>query len=480
MARGWLKRYTPRDLYGRALLILVLPVVALLLVVSVVFIQRHFEGVTRQMTRSAALDIAYLTRLIDTAPGVEAARAGPAGEAARALDLAFAPAARPAGPDRRRLFDLPGREVIATLRARLPGVLGIDLATDDDVVSAVLDTRHGPVAVIVPRARVSASNPHQVLVLMLATGLLMTAVATLFLRNQLRPIRRLAAMAEAFGRGQSLTWPPAGAIEVRAATRAFLDMRARIERHIEQRTLLLSGVSHDLRTPLTRLKLGLSLQEETPETAAMLRDVAEMERMIDEFLAFTRDNAAEGMRPVVPAELARAAAEDADRAGRRVTLATDAGETPAPVPMRPGAVRRALDNLLSNAARHGGRTRLSVAARPGGVAFVVEDDGPGIPDDRRDAALRPFVRLEAARGQNRGAGAGLGLAIAMDVARGHGGTLRLGESADLGGLRAELVLARSTVDGAVTDRGGAAPVPPWPWRALRRLGRGVAPAAQKR
>jgi two-component system, OmpR family, osmolarity sensor histidine kinase EnvZ len=448
MARGWLKRYTPRGLYGRALLILVLPVVVLLLVVSVVFVQRHFEGVTRQMTRNAALDLAYLVELVNDAPSLAAAQTGAAGGFAGAVRYGLGPAGAPPDADRRRVFDLPGRQVIATLRAQLPGILAIDLAGDDKLVALTIDTRHGPMRAVFPRNRVSASNPHQLLVLTVGTGLLMIAIATLFLRNQLRPIRRLATMAEAFGRGQSVTWPPSGATEVRAATRAFLDMRARIERHIEQRTLLLSGVSHDLRTPLTRLRLGLAMLDETSETAALLRDVTEMERLIDEFLAFTRDGAAEGMVEARPLDIARAAVAEAARGGHSAELVAAPGIDAIAVPMRPHAVRRALLNLLDNAARHASRSRLTVAARSRAIAFTVEDDGPGIPKAQRAAAARPFVRLEPARGQNRAAGVGLGLAIATDIARSHGGGLSLGESVALGGLSAELTVARDAAGGA--------------------------------
>jgi two-component system osmolarity sensor histidine kinase EnvZ len=438
MASPFWKRYTPRGLYGRSLLILVAPMVVLLLVVSVVFIQRHYEGVTRQMTRSVAAEVTYLLGLLNAAPSLDAARDGAAGALARSLDVALAAAPVGAAGDRRRFFDLPGRQAIAILREQVPAVRGIDLVTDEDVVALTLGTRHGPVEATFPRERVSASNPHQLLVLTIATGLVMTGIAVLFLRNQLRPIRRLARMAEAFGRGQALTWPPSGATEVRAATRAFLDMRARIERHIEQRTLLLSGVSHDLRTPLTRLKLALSMQQPGPEIDAMQRDLADMEHLIDEFLAFTRDESAEGIDAGDPLAIARAAVADAARDGRVVELVAAPSIEGLTVPMRPRAIRRALDNLLENADRCAERTRLSVAAVSGAVVFEVADDGPGIPPDRRAEALRPFTRLDPGRGQNRGAGVGLGLAIATDIARSHGGRLTLSESADLGGLSAEL------------------------------------------
>jgi two-component system osmolarity sensor histidine kinase EnvZ len=242
--------------------------------------------------------------------------------------------------------------------------------------------------------------------------------------------------------GRNLPYKPSGADEVRAAGRAFLAMRDRIERQIEQRTLLLSGVSHDLRTPLTRLKLELSLLPEEVETAAMAQDLDEMSALIDAFLDFARGSSTEVPAPQAPAEVARTAVAKAARAGGRVRLLPTPPEAEAAVPMRPAAVERALGNLVGNALRYAGMAEVSVALAPGEVRFTVEDDGPGIPAESRERAAEPFVRLDAARNQDRGSGVGLGLAIARDVARSHGGRLDLGESTRLGGLAATLVIAR--------------------------------------
>jgi two-component system osmolarity sensor histidine kinase EnvZ len=268
----------------------------------------------------------------------------------------------------------------------------------------------------------------------------MTVISYAFLRNQLVPIQRLAAAAEAFGKGQSVPYRLRGALEVRAAGAAFLDMRARIERQIEQRTLLLSGVSHDLRTPLTRLRLALSMAADEEEAALMLADVRQMERLVDEFLAFARGDAMEETAETDPATLARALVSRLAAEGLPVAEGRIDGR--ARVRMRAEAVGRALENLARNAARFGSRVQIGCSIEPAQVRFTVEDDGPGIPRDRRDEALRPFTRLDTARDPNHGGGVGLGLSIAADVARSHGGRLVLGESAALGGLRADLMLAR--------------------------------------
>lgn len=434
------KSLLPRGLYGRAALILIVPIVTIQLVVSVTFIQRHFERVTEQLTGGVAAELQLLLDLAEAAGSLEAARAEVL-RAAGPLEVEVALPAGDAAPvaDRTELVDLSGRVVIRTLRAALPGLAPVDLVEGDGKVRLHLPTRWGEMAVVVNRARMSATNPHQLLVLMIATSILMTIIAYLFLSNQLRPIERLAGAAEAFGKGQVIPYSPRGATEVRAAGRAFLDMRARIERQIEQRTLMLSGVSHDLRTPLTRMRLGLSLLPEDEETRALLSDVAEMERLVDEFLSFARGDATEAVEAVDPLALVRHVVENAARMGKRVEMR--APEAVGQVMLRPQAVTRALENLVNNALRYGSRAVVTVAMGERWLRLVVEDDGPGIPAARRAEAVQPFSRLDAARDPNRGGGVGLGLSIAADIARSHGGELRLGESASLGGLRAEVLLA---------------------------------------
>lgn len=436
-----LKPFLPRSLFGRAALILIVPTVTIQLIVSIAFIQRHFEGVTRQLVHGVVVDLGLLRQAVEAAPSLEAALAA-AQPLARAVELGLElPALAVAEADRRAWGDLTAGAVIAELRGRLPNVVSIDLASVRGTVLLTEDTRFGPMRVSVPRGRVSASNPHQLLVIMLLASVLMTLIAYLFLRNQLRPIKRLAEAAEAFGKGETVPYRPRGALEVRAAGAAFLDMRGRIERAIETRTLMLSGVSHDLRTPITRLRLGLSMLPEDEEVVALLSDVREMERLVDEFLAFVRGDAMEESVEADPVEIAGRIADNVARSGGHLEWES---RLPGPLllRLRPQAVQRAVENLVGNAQRHGSRVRLTLSATERGLRFVVEDNGPGIPEAQREAAMAPFARLGAARDPNRGGGVGLGLSIAADVARSHGGRLVLGRSEDLGGLRAELMLAR--------------------------------------
>lgn len=440
----WLKSILPKGLYGRAALILVLPVIAIQLVVSVVFIQRLFDGVTRQMTSSVATELVFFMNKLNSAGNTKAIL-----RVARDVGVPLGFTVRPLTPSQmktgniRAFDDLTGDVVISTLREALPTVRLIDLKDYDRKVLLQMKTKTGGFAILFSRSRVSASNPHQLLVLMVAVSIFMTFISFLFLKNQVRPIRRLARAAEAFGKGRRIHFHVSGATEVRQAGRAFLDMRERIERQIEQRTLMLSGVSHDLRTPLTRLKLGLSMVGDDAEISALIRDVDDMEQMLDEFLAFARGDSLEETTLSDPRDIAAHVVADANRAQGAVSLdPIDTSAMTVLLPMRPNAVRRALENLVTNALRYGSYCRVGLGIRDREIAFIVQDDGPGIPPDHREKALRPFERLDVARNQNQGLGVGLGLAITMDIANSHGGSLVLSDSEDMGGLKVELVLPR--------------------------------------
>jgi two-component system osmolarity sensor histidine kinase EnvZ len=437
------KRYLPRSLFGRALTILLAPIVLLQLVVAGLFVQRHYAGVTEQMAGAVGLELLYAVEQVERAEDVEAARAQlealarPLG-----LTLALDPGAA-VTPDRRAaLYDVSGDALADTLERVVGRPMSVDLVSHEGAADVRVATELGALRALIPRKRTIASNPHILLVWMVATAVLLAVVAVLFLRNQVRPIRQLAAAAEAFGKGRAEPFRPAGAEEVRRAGAAFLDMRRRIERAIEQRSNMLYGVSHDLRTPLTRMKLALAMAEEGPETDELRRDVDEMDRMLDAFLDYARGGKGEPAETVLASALLEAAASDARRAGAEVATEVEPGAETAEAKLREGEVRRALANLIGNAARYGTRCVATLRAGRGWLEFVVEDDGPGIPEEARERAMRPFARLDAARNQDRGGGVGLGLAIALDIARGHGGTLELEDSARLGGLKAVLRLPR--------------------------------------
>lgn len=442
MSFKWLKDYMPRSLYGRAALILILPVITVQLAVSIVFIQRHFEGVTEQMTRSIALNLQFLLDGVNAAPDLATALAVVERVAPPLELVTVLPAMDVPNESSKRWLDLTGGTVDRLLRANLED-LGPVVLPNNHRAELWFETVHGPMMVTFGRARVSASNPHQLLVWMVVLGVFMTFISYIYLRNQLRPIKRLANAATEYGRGRVVPYHPSGANEVRAAGTAFLDMRNRIERQTQTRTMMLSGVSHDLRTPLTRLRLGLGMLDDE-DVEPLVRDVDDMQGLLDAFLDFARGDAEGEAEPGDPIALAEQILADAARMGQAVHAGTlDRGaDGPVQISMRPMAIRRAVENLIGNALRYGAEARFSVFVTPKAVVFCVEDDGPGIPPDQREDAVRPFTRLDPARNQDRGTGVGLGLAIVEDIARAHGGVLRLGESDDLGGLKAEIVLGR--------------------------------------
>ena len=424
----------PKRLYWRAAFILLFPVIFLQLIVSVVIIKRHFEGVTEQMTGTVASQI----KLIATK--VEAAEIDAAIELSEALNMKLLAleSDKSIGLNSKRFYDVSGIVVIRELY-KLKWVQNVDLL-DDDYVTVTLRLADMIFQLQFDRARVSASNPHQLIVNMVVFGAFFTLIAFMYLRNQLRPITRLAVAAEAFGRGQTVPYTASGAIEVKAAGNAFLEMRNRIERHIEQRTMILSGVSHDLRTPLTRLKLGISLLD-SDDKEPLERDVEEMRLMLDEFLTFAKaqDNEQSNFELLTVSSIIDSLKDDYQRSNAKLQVANNI--TTGSYFMRPSLIRRALDNIIGNALRYGTLANLKVTVDNDYINFIVEDDGPGIPAEMRPEALKPFSRLDPARNQDKGMGVGLGLPIASDIAQAHGGSLRLLKSDKYGGLRAEFKIA---------------------------------------
>lgn len=433
------KRRLPTSLWGRSLLIIVLPVLLMQVAVTWIFFDAHWQTVTARLSDSLAGDIAWAVASYEDDPTPEnLALIADRAERSMQLSIALQEGRTLPVETRRGVFGVVDRTLEQALTARVDRPFWFDTTRYPAFVDIQVQQPQGVLRILAPRERAVATQAHIFVLYLLIATVLLLAVAVGFIRNQVRAIERLAEAAEDFGRGvERPRFKPHGAREVRAAARAFMDMRDRIQRHIEQRTALLASVSHDLRTPLTRLRLELALLDPGRRAEAMKRDLDEMEHMIDEYLAFARGEAGEASQTVDLAEMLTAAAGDARRHGAEVAVAIEGG--PLTTQLRPLAFKRALANLAGNAAAHGDHVRLS--ARPlasGGVEIAVDDDGPGIPEDQRDEAMKPFSRLDAARNQNR-KGVGLGLAIARDVARSHGGDIVLDRS-DMGGLKAAIRL----------------------------------------
>jgi len=436
----WLKRRLPTSLFGRSLLIIVLPIALMQVAVTYVFFDAHWKTVTSRLSEGLAGDIAWAVESYKEDPSPDAfAKLTRRAEETMSLSIALQkdrrlPATRRDPPVLFEPFFAPiDRSLERALQDRLDDPFWFDTTRYPAYVDIRVAVPGGVLRILAPRDRAFATQGHIFVLWLTIATVLLTAVALLFIRNQVRAIERLANAAEAFGRGgEAIAFKPHGAREVRRAAIAFLAMRSRIQRHIEQRTNLLASVSHDLRTPLTRLKLALALAEPSNRTAEMKGDVAEMEHMIDEYLAFARGEGGEAVETVRLRDLIDEVSEGAVRAGAEIMVDADPELY---VEVRPNALKRALSNLVMNAAVHG--EHVAVAAKPrlqGGVEILVDDDGPGIPEERYEEAFKAFGRLDESRNQNT-KGVGLGLAIARDVARGHGGDLTLDRS-PLGGLRA--------------------------------------------
>jgi two-component system osmolarity sensor histidine kinase EnvZ len=307
-------------------------------------------------------------------------------------------------------------------------------------VEVMVQVRDGLLQMKIPRQRLVASNVDVFILWMVGSSLVLLGVAILFLRNQVRPIEQLARAAESFGKGRAVPdFKPYGAIEVRRAAQAFITMRERIERYVTQRTEMLAGISHDLKTPLTRLKLELAMMGDGPDVRALREDLAEMEHMLNEYLDFARGEGGEEARDTDLANLVKDAAASAARARRssddRLKVAAQSGIM---LSVRRHALKRCATNLIDNALKHGRHVEVALKRNSEHVEILVDDDGPGIPQERREEAFRPFHRLDEGRNLQTG-GSGLGLAIARDIARAHGGDLVLGQSA-MGGLQAAIIL----------------------------------------
>ena len=422
----------PKRLYYRAALILVFPVVFLQLIVSIVFIQRHFEGVTVQMTRTVAAELDLITEVIERDGAVAAQKI------ARSLGMSMSIVSQKTNfLERRRVYDLTGLVVRRELLS-LPEILNVDLP-DNKKVNARIKSGQEYFDLQFSRRRVSASNPHQLIVYLLVFGAFFTVIAFFYLRNQLRPITRLADAAEAFGLGENVPYDPSGALEVRAAGQAFLDMRERIQRHLKQRTMILSGVSHDLRTPLTRLKLGLSFLPEE-QRAPLEKDVEDMNLLLNEFLDFAKQDSEPNLptEDINPTVLVDELIENFCRIDIQIESIGEIGNNI--IKLKPFPIKRALENLINNANRYGKKILLEKKIENNFLILSVHDDGPGIDEEQYDEVLQPFTRLDPSRNQNKGSGVGLGLPIAKEIVEGQGGSLKLSKSNILSGLNAALII----------------------------------------
>jgi two-component system osmolarity sensor histidine kinase EnvZ len=433
----WFGRFLPKGLYARALIIIIAPVILLQSVVAYAFMERHYQLVTRRLSSAVTGDIAALIDIYESYPqDKDASTLSRIASDRLQLDVDILRNTDLPPPGPKPFFSTLDETLSDELRRQVDRPYWVDTVGRSSYVEVRIKLDQNDVMrVLARRSQAYASNSHIFLVWMGGSSFVLLGIAILFLRNQIRPILRLAEAAESLGKGREVDFRPRGAREVRQAGHAFLEMKRRIERNIEQRTTMLNGVSHDLRTILTRFKLSLALLTQTPEVEDLKRDVDEMSRMLEGYLAFARGDAGEQATETDLRQLLEEVQTDAERQGHATSL--DIVGDPIII-VRPDAFRRLLFNLVANAARHGDKIAVSANHETRWLVLHVDDDGPGIPVDMREEVFKPFVRLDEARNQDEG-GSGLGLAIARDIARSHGGDIVLGDS-PLGGLRATVRL----------------------------------------
>src|SRR5438874_438136 len=436
-ANGWMgnafKGWMPTGLYARALLIMIVPMVVLQSVVAFVFMERHWNTVTRHLSAAVVADIAGLIDVYKTYPqDKDHAQLRRIAQQRLGLVVDFLPVGNMPPPGPKPFFSLLDQTLPVQLVRQIGRPFWIDTVGRSNLVEIRIQLDDAVMQIFAQRSAAYASNSAIFLFWMVGTSSILLIVSVLFLRNQIRPILRLADAAESFGKGREApNFRPRGAREVRRAAQAFLEMKSRIERSIEQRTAMLAGVSHDLRTILTRFKLEFALIGDSPEVDAMKKDVDEMGRMLEAYLAFARGDSGEQSAPTDMAAFLEELKADAERNGHKSSVQFHGHPI---VTVRPAAFKRCLGNLVANAARHAPSISITGHRDHRWLTVTVDDDGPGIAPHLREEVFKPFLRLDDARNQDEG-GTGLGLAIARDIARSHGGDIILSDS-PLGGLRA--------------------------------------------
>ncbi|MBB3066864.1 ATP-binding protein [Limibacillus halophilus] len=434
-----IKHILPRSLLGRALLIMVMPLILVQIITAWVFYDRHFDYITDNLARALASEIAVVTEhlLREEDPAKRQEIFNLHGNLLW-MKLSFKQH-ETLPPDHATRKGYMVRKLRRALNRRVSFNVSIDSEQAGQNVVVFVQMLDGVLRAEIHRERLFNSTSDLFVIWMVGSSILFFGVATMFMRNQVRPIRRLARAAERFGKGRDTpSFTPEGATEVRQAAAAFIQMRDRIRRQMRQRTEMLAGVSHDLRTPLTRMKLSLALIGDGPELKELRSDLVEMERMIEGYLAFARGEGSEAMRPTSLGDLLSEVVEQTQR-----ELANQQGKTldvhieeQVSLPLRRNSMRRCLQNLVSNALRYGDNVSIRLGREGPHVVLVIDDDGPGIPEEMREDVFKPFFRLDTSRNPETG-GTGLGLTIARDAVRSHGGDVRL-EASPLGGLRVRL------------------------------------------
>ena len=436
---GILKKIMPRTLFGRSLLIVVLPTILLQILATYIFYERHWNNVARRLAQGVSGEIASIISLTDRFPGDEAQNSILAiAQSQMRLTATFeANTTLHINPDHDDDYGFLEKHMARELRISLPG-REFTIVTNDLLESVIVRVRlpEHVLNVVVRDKRLFSSTTYIFIMWMVGISITLLAIAVLFLRNQMRPIKQLALAAEAFGKGHEVSdFKPSGAQEIRLASSAFHEMKHRIHRQITQRTEMLAGVSHDLRTPLTRMKLQLAMMDDAEAKKNLVGDVEDMRNMVEGYLAFAKGQETEAVEKVNLSDLVKEVCDNASRQGAQISLQATSDIW---TNLRPNSIKRCLTNLVENARRHAQSIDVYLQTLNDLAIIVIDDDGPGIPEDKRADVFRPFHRLDTSRNSETG-GSGLGMTIARDIIHGHGGQIQLADSPN-GGLRIQLSL----------------------------------------
>ena len=432
-----IKNFLPKSLLGRALLIIVMPLIILQLVSATIFYETHWAKVSRKLAYGLVGDIATLVELLRldntdrSLKSIQALASQNMGLSVRLKKNQILSKVAEAEQN----WNIED-SFVKVLRSSLQRPFNIKESTIEKHILVNIQLSEGVLQVEFARKRLFSSTTYVFVLWMVGTSMILFGLATIFMRNQVKPIRRLAIAAEDFGKGRDTpNFKPEGAIEVRQASSAFISMRDRIKRQVSRRTEMLAGVSHDLRTPITRMKLQLELLKENKNTGELARDLSEMEHMLEGYLAFARGEGEELPKEVDVVKLVKQVIEDVKKNCANISLSS---EKRVLISLRPNLFRRCIANLIENADRYASAVSVQLTVEVGFVKILIDDNGPGISEELRDQVFRPFFRLDDSRNLDTG-GVGLGLAIARDAIISHGGEIELQDS-PTGGLRVMLKL----------------------------------------
>ena len=438
-AKNRIKNILPQTLFGRALLIIVTPLILMQAISTFVFFDRHWDTMTRRLAHTLAGDIAFIVDSLTPLPKqLDLNQIFLKADDILHIRLTYSPEEILVKRKPFQQWDRVRKSLRDALEERVRRPFSIDTIKKERRIEIKVQLPQGLLNVNVHEKRLYSSTPYIFLMWMIGSSLVLFAIAIIFMRNQIRPIRRLAIAARSFGMGRgSSEIKPSGAKEVRQATQAFRQMRERISRQFAQRTEMLAGVSHDLRTPLTRMKLQIEMLERTPETRELQDDIHEMEKMIDGYLTFARGEGSESLSKINLASLIEEIISTERRDGSLINF-VNKSKTIKSVTLRPQAIKRAITNLIINSKKYAETVKVEFEYNSEHAIITIDDNGPGIKPEHRDDVFKAFFRLDPSRNTDTG-GTGLGLTIAKDIIQSHGGDLLLSE-ASLGGLRATITL----------------------------------------